>query len=369
MSTSSNSTAHIVPLASQVGGHPGVETTEDGSLLIKPALAREVRFYQTLSSDSTFAALRPFVPKFLGTLKLHGSTEPQQQTPLAAAAVAGDDSGDVSAITQMVEDGLREDQDSIVLENLSHLFAKPNILDIKLGTVLYDEGASPEKRARMEKAAQATTSFETGVRLTGFQVYDSATEKFNHIDKAYGRSIKASDLPDGIARFFPLPSDSPTKGQDEEEIPTTTTGTGLPKDLLLPILKAIKSNITQIQGVLQTIEMRMVGASLLIIYEADVEHAKEGLATLAERAGFSAEEIVEEEDVDDYDDDEDDDDDDDDDDDGKVKKVGAPFVVKLIDFAHTSVALGQGPDQGVLLGVSTVLQLLDRRIAQISGAT
>ena len=36
---------------------------------------------------------------------------------------------------------------SIVLENLSHTFAKPNILDVKLGTVLYDDGASAEKRA------------------------------------------------------------------------------------------------------------------------------------------------------------------------------------------------------------------------------
>ena len=98
----------------------------------------------------------------------------------------------------------------------------------------------------------------------------------------------------------------------------------------------------------------MVGASLLIIYEADVERAKEGLAILAERAGFFEEEFEDE-------------DEDDDDDEGRVKKVGAPFVVKLIDFAHTSVALGQGPDQGVLLGVSTVLKLLDGRIAQISG--
>ena len=57
-----------------------------------------------------------------------------------------------------------------MLENLSHAFAKPNILDIKLGTVLYDDAASPEKRARMEKTARDTTSLETGIRLTGFQV-------------------------------------------------------------------------------------------------------------------------------------------------------------------------------------------------------
>ena len=59
---------------------------------------------------------------------------------------------------------------SLVLENLSHSFLKPNILDVKLGTVLYDDSASADKRARMEKTARETTSLETGVRLTGFQV-------------------------------------------------------------------------------------------------------------------------------------------------------------------------------------------------------
>lgn len=62
---------------------------------------------------------------------------------------------------------------SLVLENISHRFLKPNILDIKLGTVLYDaydENVAPEKVERMKKTARETTSEETGVRLTGFQV-------------------------------------------------------------------------------------------------------------------------------------------------------------------------------------------------------
>jgi 1D-myo-inositol-tetrakisphosphate 5-kinase/inositol-polyphosphate multikinase len=52
---------------------------------------------------------------------------------------------------------------------------KPNILDIKLGTKLYDDDASEEKKARMIQAAAATTSFTTGVRLTGFQVGQHST--------------------------------------------------------------------------------------------------------------------------------------------------------------------------------------------------
>ncbi|KIO00853.1 hypothetical protein M404DRAFT_1003556, partial [Pisolithus tinctorius Marx 270] len=35
-----------VLLSSQVGRHAGVQTTEDGSLLLKPGLPRELAFYQ-----------------------------------------------------------------------------------------------------------------------------------------------------------------------------------------------------------------------------------------------------------------------------------------------------------------------------------
>ena len=73
-----------VPLESQVGGHPGVRMSEDGSLLIKPALHREVAFYQSIASDPGFAPLRPYVPKFYGTLRLEGKVDES-----AAAAEQG----------------------------------------------------------------------------------------------------------------------------------------------------------------------------------------------------------------------------------------------------------------------------------------
>ena len=58
----------------------------------------------------------------------------------------------------------------IVLENLTHRFVRPNVLDVKLGTQLYDEFATPQKQERMRQGALATTSATTGIRLTGFQV-------------------------------------------------------------------------------------------------------------------------------------------------------------------------------------------------------
>ena len=58
----------LVALAFQVGGHAGVETTADGSLIIKPVRRHELQFYQPLQQDSTLAVLLPFTPKLEGTV-------------------------------------------------------------------------------------------------------------------------------------------------------------------------------------------------------------------------------------------------------------------------------------------------------------
>jgi inositol-polyphosphate multikinase len=61
-----------VPLDTQVGGHDGLLSSADGSVIIKPCLPLEIDFYTALSSNDAFAHLLPHVPKFYGTLKLHG---------------------------------------------------------------------------------------------------------------------------------------------------------------------------------------------------------------------------------------------------------------------------------------------------------
>ena len=65
-------------LASQVGGHPGVMTNEEGSVIVKTTSATEIEFYQTVHTHSAFEPLRPYVPTFLGTLKLQGQIDPEK---------------------------------------------------------------------------------------------------------------------------------------------------------------------------------------------------------------------------------------------------------------------------------------------------
>ena len=165
------------------------------------------------------------------------------------------------------------------------------------------------------------------------QVYDTVTGLPVNTPKSYGKSIKVSELPDGIARFFPIHS---------EQLPQ-----GLPKEQLLPVIEDIRRHVAAVRDAFAQIEIRMVGGSFLIIYESDLERAKQGIALLEEG------------------DEEDEEDSEDEDEDEENTKPGLPCLVKLIDFAHTKVVTGEGPDKGVLLGINTTLRLLDGRIAQI----
>jgi len=135
--------------ASRTIGHAGMRTTGDGSLIIKPAFPTEHRFYEVLNRDPHLARLRPFIPKFLGTLSVD----------------QGDGPTEVNGIP--IPPGRTQ---SMILENLSNAFLKPNTLDVKLGTVFYDKFMAPDKVLRMERTARETTSLRTGVRLTEFQV-------------------------------------------------------------------------------------------------------------------------------------------------------------------------------------------------------
>lgn len=125
-----------------------------------------------------------------------------------------------------------------------------------------------------------------------------------------------------------------------------SSSSGLPKETLEPILRAIREEIAEIREVFSSLEIRMVGASLLIIYEADWTRAEESLTSFSE----------------------DEDEKKDEDDESDSIRPGPPFVVKLIDFAHTRLAPGEGPDQSVLLGMDTILKLLDVRLGEIGAS-
>jgi inositol-polyphosphate multikinase len=111
--------------------------------------------------------------------------------------------------------------------------------------------------------------------------------------------------------------------------------------------------------------MRMVGGSLLIVYETEWGRAEEGVSVVEERKGKGVSDFDEEDEDDGEDGDEDEEEEEEDDEDEEEDAEPTPYVVKLIDFAHTRLKPGQGPDEGVLRGLGTVLRLLDGRIKEV----
>ncbi|KAF8548739.1 SAICAR synthase-like protein [Imleria badia] len=378
------------PLSQRVGGHAGVHVTEDESLLLKPALPREVAFYQFVR-DITDAStglhlLKPWIPEFLGLLSLEGKL-----ADLTAEIVAGimpviipapgsegtSTSGNLDSNNGTPPSNMPAQ--TLVLQNLLYGYRKPCILDVKLGTILYDEDASEEKKARMINKAAETTTLQTGIRLTGFQVYSNHSPDPIVYGKAYGYSLKPEQLQEGIKNFFPCLISSSQTNPDLGTSPPSNSNIGLPADTLLTLLTSLHGSLTDLRKTLSGAHVRIVGGSVLIIYEGDWE-----TATAASGRGGgpgSSEEVESEEDegaesdqieveVDEQ---------------GEIIMESSPcetsessseasfadlqprlYTVSLIDFAHTRVVPGEGPDQGVLTGMDTLIRLVDRRKQEVA---
>lgn len=358
----SSTLAATRPFAAQVGGHAGVHATEDNSLLFKPAVPREIDFYQRIAAagdHDELSKLKDWIPKFLGVLKLEGQLKDSN-----AVGNGGDGNVEVVPVHGNITP---EDKEHLVLENAAYGFVKPCILDVKLGTVLYDDDASPEKQERMIKTARNTTSGETGVRLTGFQVYSNDSPKPILTPKSYGRSIKKEQLPDGIEMFFPVSSAPyPTPPNPTETPELDLSKPGLPPILLHCVLTTLQADLEELKATISNIEMRMVGGSVLIVYEGDWERASKAFSTPSETATTEEDEDDEiEVEIDEN---------------GQIvlesipdeaieeeEEPEAPLCsLSLIDFAHTRLIDGAGPDEGVLKGIQTMIDLVRQRKDKIA---
>lgn len=307
-----------------MAGHPdGVQSLEGGRLVVKACLPRELEFYAKVKQAAAgLAGLESRQVELLGRLlkampECHGSWQEYTGSQTAASP-----SKDESA--------------RIVMENLTYGYEKPNVCDIKLGTQLWDEEASEEKRQRMEKAAASTTSGSHGIRLTGWQVYDSETNTYRSVPKTFGKTIHAEHLALGMRMLLACPEQG-----DAEEAEALLEGTSisegtsrhrlasLPEGLVVRLLRDhLINDLEELYAIFAEVEVRMRGASLLSVYEGDPARLD---ATLS-RDGSHGQ--------------------------------GRPQV-RLIDFGHATIVPGQGPDQGILLGLSTVLELARKTLEKL----
>lgn len=300
--------------------------------------------------------------------------------------------------------------------------------------MLHEPTASEEKKERMEKNARETTTKETGLRLTGSQVsliaglrnmadqqtWHAPTQSYILTPKSFGKGIKASQLPSGMVRYFPLPTDHiPSLVTPPSPAPTTSTsstfgnaqlappvpsapssaeskppplpltpltgnneakeyaGHALPPKLLLRVLDIVDAELSKLETLLTGLEIRFVGASVLVVYEGDADRLAAALDRLDSRPPkFVSDEPEDDDDLMDLLEDEETDSEgseESDDLDGpkadeREKRRCPPVVLKLIDFAHTWLEEGGGPDQGVLLGLKTLRGLIAGRRGEVQSA-
>ncbi|KAK8212154.1 putative inositol polyphosphate multikinase [Phyllosticta capitalensis] len=328
-------------------GHDGVLSDPTGALVIKPCTAQEIAFYE--SATASHPRFAQYMPTFMGTLQLNKGDEAKE----LAAAVSEKPAATGTAATLASNDpgplkGKKLDTDtSIVLENAAAGFARPNVLDLKLGARLWDDGTAEAKRARLDKVAAETTSSSLGFRIAGMRVWQgegqSKTEEelsavdpesgYKTFNKMYGRTFSADNVATGFREYLLVPSAGVTPASARKTV------------------NRFLADVRGVQAMLEAEESRMYSASLLFVYEGDPAAARSAEEKLAakERAELDALQDVQMDDGEDED---------------EEPKLAS---VKLIDFAHASWTPGQGPDENALRGVRAIVNVLEELEKELAG--
>lgn len=284
----------FVPSTHQAAGHVGCLVSPDnGTVFAKLTNQQEIDFYtetQILDDDENIdnsplgSHLGDWMPVYMGTLT---------QGEILSSSLP-----DTSGLQQPLLPTLKQDvlplplpaplpvpanvdpsRKYIVLQNVYYGFSKPSILDIKLGKILYDDNASPEKKERLQKVADETTSGSLGFRICGMKLYHSlidhpslsvdvppifpdinktikvvpelATQSvYLEFNKFYGRSLNEKNVKEGLLLFF--------------------KSTQLPSLFSAKLIEKFLVRLQVIYNCLLESRSRMVASSLLFVYENDV---------------------------------------------------------------------------------------------------
>lgn len=324
--------------SAQVAGHPGTVRTLKGpsgeALVVKESLSSEVGFYNDIAAmenregesnkqaDKRRALSKDWTPKFYGSVP-----------------------------------GSQEARSSIALEDLLAPYDKANVLDVKLGTQMWDEeDATEEKKERMDKAAKDTTSFEAGIRLTGWRTWDPAEAKYRTVGKAFGKHISQEQLYIGLESFFgllrgkrleafgaieaecqgkndqdgnPLPEAVELEKRTSKKLPKTSRSPRLEAQMVTTMIeKYLLPQLNRLTALMSSLDVRIRGGSLLIVFEGNPELLLKNLKAPRQPQG----------------------------------EISRSLTIRLIDFAHARLVPGQGPDQGVLTGLRTFQRVLREEV-------
>uniref|UniRef100_A0A2K6FAB2 Kinase n=1 Tax=Propithecus coquereli TaxID=379532 RepID=A0A2K6FAB2_PROCO len=147
------------------------------------------------------------------------------------------------------------------LEDVTHKFNKPCIMDVQIGRKSYDPFALSEKI--QQQVSKYPLMEEIGFLVLGMRVYHVHTDSYETKIQHYGRSLRKETIKDGVCRFF-------------------HHGFSLRKD-------GIAANIQKIKKILQWFEsqeqLNFYASSFLFVYEGSSQPTttKSNDGTLAEK--------------------------------------------------------------------------------------
>ncbi|GAA5977375.1 hypothetical protein JCM21900_002509 [Sporobolomyces salmonicolor] len=205
-------------------------------------------------------------------------------------------------------------------------------------------------------------------------VWDTTSQSYHITSKPFGRTLLPHELLRGLARFFypPLSALSTAEKSSSSSsspfassasipssasfatsvlftpIPPTSHPHPLPLDLLLPVLRTLVRRLDTLAALLSTLEVRIRGGSLLFVVEGDPDALEAALLRSQQDEDSDAESVSTT-----------------DGDGNAAPHTRQAFEMRLIDFAHTRDATGEGCDEGVVLGVRTLRTLIAELVAEL----
>ncbi|ORX83677.1 SAICAR synthase-like protein [Anaeromyces robustus] len=251
----------------------------------------------------------------------------------------------------------------INMENLLSSFKNPTVMDLKLGTRLYDDNASEEKKQRMILNAASTTSLKTGLKICGLRITDKSDKTVMKFDKKYGRALNENNLANGVLRFLLNFSEEGYKNVTvnnlEEEMDQEIFNIK-PSKYTLGFLQEILNKTYQLKETIMESPVRIYGCSLCIIYETinvEEEIKKFEKSQSLKNKIINSNESINTNDIDS-----------DNHDDYNSSKNDQyhyqyPYSYYLIDFAHANLVDPElGEDPSMMKGIDRLISILEKYI-------
>ncbi|KAG4302286.1 hypothetical protein PCANB_001568 [Pneumocystis canis] len=297
----------FVPYTNQIAGHSGVLSDISGAIICKPCTLAEIEFYLAAQN---YPAFQRWMPTYIGNLTLN-TTATTSQIPSQYDTLSN----------------YSKNADAIVLENLCHSFVRPSTIDVKLGSRLWDDDAPLEKRERLDWVSKHTTSGCLGFRISAMRLWCVCEGIYKTYSKDWGKSLTSETVSEGFRIFL-----SPVETVEYKN----------------RVVCEWIDSLSQIQDVLRKTELRLYSSSLLFAYESDMDVLKKKIdkdnEENSDREGGRDNNST---------------DDSNGDDSSHIENgLSTISICRLIDFAHAHWVAGQGPDENVLHGITSLKTLL-----------